>query len=108
MGGLIELNDTLKLKRGNGFPPDVQLGGIYEFSIDGRRLYNLKPSRVFLVEEIEGKWNYIGHAQILSQSIDPVADKTTGRFEVTLLYPREYAQLVNRYEAPAGRGHQGQ
>jgi hypothetical protein len=55
MGSPIELNDTLKLKRGNGFPSNVQEGETYPFSIEGRRIYNLNPSRVFLVEEIDGK-----------------------------------------------------
>lgn len=105
MGSFIELNDTLKLRRGAGFPEHIELGGVYDFTIDGRRLYNLKPSRVFLVEEIDGKWNYVGHALILNQSIDAVEDKTSGRFEVILVYPSEYVDLLNQYEPPAGRGY---
>ncbi len=105
MGHQIELNDTLKLKRGAGFPDDVRVGGIYDFSIAGRRLYNLKPTRVHLVEEIDGKWNVRGHAMILRQTIDAELERTTGQFEVTLLYPPEYAQLANRFDTPAGKGY---
>lgn len=105
MGHLIEINDTLKLKRGAGFPADIRVGGVYDFSISGRRLYHLKPTRVFLVEEIDGKWNVVGHAMILRQTIDAVTDRTTGQFEITKLYPPEYAKLVNQFDAPAGKGY---
>ena len=104
MGHLIELNDTLKLKRGAGFPTDLRVGGVYDFSIAGRRLYNLKPTRVFLVEEIDGKWNVVGHAMILRQTIDAVTERTTGQFEVAKLYPPEYSQLVNAFDTPPGKG----
>ena len=105
MGHLIELNDTLKLKRGAGFPAELRVGGVYDFSIAGRRLYNLKPTRVFLVEDVDGKWNVVGHAQILRQTIDAVAETTSGQFEVSALYPPEYAKLVNQFDTPAGKGY---
>lgn len=104
MGSRIELNDTLKLVRGKSFPAAVEVGGVYRFQISGRRLYHLKPVRVFLVEEVDGKWNFKGQALILEQTIDAVADETRGVFEVTLLYPPEYAAMMNRYDAPAGKG----
>ncbi len=107
MGHLIELNDTLKLKRGAGFPAELRVGGVYDFAIAGRRLYNLKPTRVLLVEDIEGKWNVVGHAMVLRQTIDAVADRTSGQFEVSQLYPPEYAQLVNQFDTPAGKGWRG-
>ena len=106
MGHVVELNDTLKLKRGAGFPENLRVGGVYEFSIAGRRLYNLKPTRVFLVEDIDGKWNMVGHAMILRQTIDAVAERTTGQFEVSQLYPPEYVRLVNRFDTPAGKGYE--
>ena len=105
MGHLIELNDTLKLKRGAGFPAELRVGGVYDFSIAGRRLYNLKPTRVFLVEEIDGKWNLRGHAIILRQTIDAMTDRTSGQFEVTQLYPPEYAKLANQFDTPSGKGY---
>ncbi|WFU79401.1 hypothetical protein QA645_33645 [Bradyrhizobium sp. CIAT3101] len=99
------MNDTLKLKRGSNFPSQLAVGSVYEFSLDGRRVFNLAPSRVFLVEEIDGQWNYVGHVRILVQTIDAMTDKTSGRFEVVSLYPAEYVQLVNQHEAPKGRGY---
>lgn len=105
MGNFIEINDTLKLRRGDGFPKEVKLGGVYDFIIDGKRIYHINPTRVFLVEEIEGKWNYVGHAMIKQQTIDGLKDKTMGTFEVILLYPPEYVKLLNQYEPPKGKGY---
>ncbi len=107
MGSMIEINDTLKLKRGEGFPADIKVGGGYSFKLSGRRLFHLKPVRVFLVEEINGKWNFVGQAMILEQTIDAELDETRGQFVVTNLYPRDYATLMNRYEAPARKGYLG-
>ena len=105
MGSTIELNDTLKLKRGEGFPREIIQGGQYSFSLPGIRLFHPKPVRVFLVEEVAGLWNYIGHAMILEQTIDAEREETRGRFEVTLLYPPEYAAQVNEFEAPKGKAY---
>jgi hypothetical protein len=104
MGSCIEVNDTLKLKRGEGFPADIREGGEYAFTLPGRRLLHMKPVRVFLVEEIGGKWNFVGQALILEQTIDAERDETRGRFIVAKIYPRDYADLMNRHEAPAGKG----
>ncbi len=105
MGSRIEINDTLKLKRGDGFPTHIELGGIYSFIIPERRLYHLKPVRVFLVEEIDGKWNFVGQAMILEQTIDAVREETRGVFQVSALYPAEYVEMMNRYDAPPGKGY---
>lgn len=104
MGSKIEFNDTLKLKRNAGFPPEAKEGERYSFSIEGRRLYHLTPVRVFLVEEVAGKWNFVGQAQILELTIDAVRDETRGTFQVSKVYPREYAWQVNRIDAPNGLG----
>jgi len=103
MGHVIEINDTLKLTRDAGFPQNPHLGSRYSFTVSGRRLYNLSPTRVFLVEEVEGTWNYVGHALILEQTIDTLRDETRGIFEVSLLYPRQYVESVNTFEPPVGR-----
>ena len=105
MGSSIEINDTLKLKRGGGFPPDIREGGVYSFTLPGRRLFHLKPVRVFLVEEIDGKWNFVGQAMIHEQTIDAERDETRGRSSVTSLYPEDYAALMNLHEAPDEKGY---
>ena len=103
MGSLIEINDTLKLKRGEGFPDKIEIGKQYFFRIDEKRLFHLKPVRVFLVEEIDGLWNYKGHAVILEQTIDAIQNETRGIFEAIAIYPKEYSMLANKFEAPAGK-----
>ncbi len=105
MGSLIEINDTLKLKRGAGFPEHIREGAAYAFTLPGRRLFHLKPVRVFLVEDIDGQWNFVGQAMILEQTIDAERDETRGRYIVKALYPRDYAALMNRHDAPSGKGY---
>lgn len=105
MGSTIEINDTLKLKRGAGFPPRVELNGVYNFTSQGRRLYHLSPVRVFLVEEIDGKWNFVGHAMILELTIDAARDETRGVYKVVSLYPPDYAAKANQHDAPQGKGY---
>lgn len=103
MGSQIEINDTLKLTRLEGLPAEPCEGAVYEFRKRGRRLYHLAPARVFLVEETGVGWNYLGHAHVLELTLDAEQDETRGRYRVVALYPRDYALLVNRHEAPAGR-----
>ena len=108
MGSTIELNDTLKLTPVEGLPVDPQVGQVYAFQKDGRRLYHLAPTRVFLVEDRDGKWNYLGHAHLLELTIDAEKNQTRGKFRITQIYPRDYARLANQYEAPAGKGLNGE
>lgn len=104
MGSFIEINDTLKLTAAEGFPAQVELGGRYSFRKSGRRLFHLRPVRVFLVEEIAGKWKMWGHALIDELTIDAVRDETAGVFEVSLLYPEEHRRVLTEFGAPAGKG----
>lgn len=106
MGSLLEFNDTLKLKRGQGFPNNVTLGGKYRFESDGIRFFHPSPTRVFLVEEIEGKWNFIGQVMVLEQTIDTQTKITKGIFEVSKLYPDDIRRIFNKYEAPNGKGYE--
>jgi hypothetical protein len=106
VGSKIEINDTLKLTADEGLPSAPKLGEIYSFYKAERRLYHLKPTRVFLVEDKEGLWNFIGHAQILELTIDAVKEQTRGRFVITKIYDRTYALTLNKIEAPAGKGLQ--
>ena len=105
MGSLIEINDTLKLTPAEGFPAKLELGGKYAFRKTGRRLFHLRPVRVFLVEEIEGRWKMWGHALIDELTINATRDETSGTFEVTLLYPEEHRRLFTDYGVPAGKAY---
>lgn len=104
MGSAIEINDTLKLTREEGLPERTHVGLEFQFSKPDRRLFHLKPVRVFLVEEIEGKWNFIGQALIHELTIDAERNETRGRAEITKIYPRDYARQMNQHDAPSGKG----
>jgi len=106
MGHTIEINDTLKLARGVSLPSGLSEGGTYPFRINGRRLYNLAPVRVFLVEEIDGRWNYIGHALIHELTINADKNETSGRFTLIKIYDEPYRRAANLNESPAGRGYE--
>jgi hypothetical protein len=105
MGSLIKFNDTLKIK--TGFPEKLELGGEYSFSLDDRRVFHLTPVRVFLVEEISGKWNFRGHAQILEFTVNALTNKTSGRFMVSKVYREEERKLINKLESPEGKAYEG-
>lgn len=104
MGSQIEVNDTLKLPSAK-IPKDLQPGVEYPFALAGRRLFHLDPVRVFLVEEIEGKWNFLGHALIQESTIDARKEETRGVFVVRSLYPVEEREAVNLREAPPGKAY---
>jgi hypothetical protein len=102
MGSLFEFNDTLKINH-NTFPKELKDGEEYEFNISGKRIFHLFPVRVFLVEEVKGKWNYIGHVHILELNIDALNNTTKGRYKIIKLYDMEYVNLVNKNEPPKGK-----
>ena len=118
MGSLIEINDTLKISKERGFPKELLLeehvahsdqtfekvkGKRFQFWNKDERLYNRAPTRVFLVEEIDGKWLFWGHALIREQTISE--GKTSGVFEITKINDPEYQRLVTINEAPSGKSY---
>lgn len=128
MGSVIELNDTLQITTEQGFPSDlldlqkhtsnpVKLSDldsmIFEFSKPGARIFHLEPTRVFLVQNIDGKWLFWGHAYIQSQSINrcPVAADgsplwvTSGTYRIVEIYDPEYQKLVTLRESRPGASY---
>ncbi len=88
MGSFIEINDTLRLTKAQGFPTELDLA---------RHLsepYNLADAR--------GKWVYWGLCHVLSIHHDYVKRETSGTFEITYLNsPDEMKQafgLIDRVE----------
>lgn len=104
MGSLIEFNDTLKLKRGAGFPSEPTPGVEYSFELEGIRVFHLYPVRVHLVEEIEGKWLHRGAAMILQLKQDAQSQRTSGVFRIEELYPESVALIFSEYDSPKGKG----
>lgn len=130
MGNFIEVNDTLQITKEQGFPSDVfDLEGhlkdpVTLEDVKGRRftfkdkprarVYHLEPVRIFLVENINGKWLFWGHAQIQQQSISKAIDasghwsgewKTGGEYIMSAVYDPVYQELITRRESPPGKSY---
>ena len=119
MGSLIEFDDTLQIAEEQGFPSDVLdlekhrnnpisledvTDRIFEFSKKGARVYH--PScRCFLVQNIDGKWLYWGHIQMVEQTIRGESWKTpttSGKYRIIKIYDPEYQEQATRAESPEG------
>ena len=117
MGSIIEINDTLKISKDRGFPKDLRLEDHVldpessnrflnqesHFWNRDERLYHRKPTRVFLVEEINGKWLYWGHAIIMRLTIGE--GRTDGDYIITKIYNPAYQRLATIEESPQGKSY---
>jgi len=118
MGSYIELNDTLQLTTEQGFPKELNLskhlknpftaedfkGQIFEFrDKPNMRIYHPAPNRVFLVHNIDGKWLYWGHVQIIEQTIHADTKTTSGKFIITKIYPPDYQKQISNFEVDPGK-----
>ena len=118
MGSFIELNDTLQLTTEQGFPKELTLdkhlkkpfkaqdfkGKVFSFKDKpNMRLYHPAPNRVFLVHNINGKWLYWGHCQIIEQTINANTKTTSGKFIITKIYSPEYQRLISFNEVDPGK-----
>ena len=104
MGSHIETNDTLQITSEQGFPTELDFeqhkkkaltvddfdGKIFEFkNKDKIRIYHAPPVRVFLVQNINGKWLYWGLVHILEVVHDQVKNMTSGKFKIIYIYTPE-------------------
>ena len=130
MGTPIEVNDTLQLTREQGFPAhllnrsqhiaaprvvDEIRGLIFEFKKEDARLFHLDPVRVYLVENIDGKWLFWGKALIQSQTISKKLEAdgswrqgswtTAGTFKIIDLYDPVYQESFTKNESPKGKSY---
>jgi hypothetical protein len=115
MGSFIEINDTLKITRKQGFPSELTYkkhkvkafkakdfkNKIFEFKNKPKiRIFKIPPVRNFLVEYIGNKWLYWGHVQIIEVIHDNIKKTTSGKFKITHIYsPEEMKQahkLIDR------------
>lgn len=111
MGSYIEINDTLRITKDQGFPVELDIkrhlqnpytvdefkGKTFRFSAKPNiRVYHRPPVRNFLVEYIDGKWLYWGLCHILSIQHDYVKEETGGTFEIIHINsPEEMKQAFN-------------
>jgi len=119
MGSLIEINDTLQLTYEQGFPVSLSLknhqeaplehstyrGQVFEFTKEDIRIFHTPPTRVFLVQGIDGKWLYWGHVFIIEQSINSETKTTRGKYTIEKLYDPQYQKVVTINEAPLGKSY---
>lgn len=130
MGTSVELNDTLLITEAQGFPSKllnrkshvqspVKHGELsaeeFKFSNkDGARIFHLDPVRVYLVENIDGKWLFWGKAFVVSQTIEKKLDAnkqwsgewiTSGTFKVVEVFEPDYQETFTKRESPPGKSY---
>lgn len=130
MGNYIEVNDTLQITVEQGFPVSkldliehqkkpVKLEDvatqIFSFKNKPRaRVFHLEPVRVFLVQNIEGKWLFWGHAQMQEQTISKVLNDdgtwngewvTSGKYKISKIYDPDLQKQTTINESPPGRSY---
>ena len=128
MGTYLEINDTLQLTEAQGFPAeflDYQqhqkspltsgdvAGEIFHFRKSSARIFHLDPVRVYLAQNIEGKWLFWGQVLIQSQQIEKVLSEdgiwdgeswqTSGSFIIKKLYTPDYQCEFTIHETPKGK-----
>jgi hypothetical protein len=111
MGSFIELNDTLQITSGQGFPKELNYeqhkvkpfkaedfaDKIFEFKDKaGVRIYHLPPVRNFLAQNIDGQWLYWGLIQIIEIAHDNLKKTTSGKFKIIYLYTPEEMKQAHR------------
>lgn len=111
MGSHIETNDTLQITSEQGFPTELNFeqhkknpftaedfqGKIFDFRNKEKiRIYHAPPVRVFLVQNINGKWLYWGLVHILEVVHDQVNNMTSGKFKIIYLYTPEEMKLAHK------------
>ena len=120
MGGKIEMNSALQITAEQGFPDkilDVEKHQKNPISIDevedavfefhdksNARIYQVPPSRNFLIQNIDGKWIYWGMVLIIEQTIkwDGKHSSTSGKFKIISIFNPEYQKLITKNESRSG------
>ena len=124
MGSFVELNDTLQITTGQGFPEkllnmeahrkkpitlDMVKDKVFQFhNKSGARIFHPAPNRCFLVHNINGKWLYWGKIILLEQTIrgEKREDQTTsGKYKIIQIYDPVYQEQITRNECPAGQSY---
>ena len=111
MGSLIEINDTLRISKAEGFPAilDIEKHKVTPYILadfkdrvfsfkdkPNMRVYHAPPVRCFLVEDIGGKWLYWGLCHILEVKSDYINKITSGKFKI--IYLNTYEEMKKVYE----------
>ena len=109
MGSYVEVNDTLQITREQGFPEQLKYEEhvkkpfvaeefkdvVFEFKDKpGIRIFRRPPVRIFLVENINGKWLYWGLIHILEVNHDYVKGTTSGKFKIIYINTPEEMKIA--------------
>lgn len=128
VGSAIELNDTLQLTCEQGFPAEIldlerhkrkaiRLEDLQDLTFsfenkEGARLFHLEPVRVYLVQNLGGKWLFWGHVYMQSQTIAKALDAygqwhwvSSGTYKIVELYDPLYQEIFTKRESPAGKSY---
>lgn len=111
MGSFVEINDTLRITKEQGFPGELVYeihkktpfktenfaGKVFAFTDKPNiRIYKAPPVRNFLVEAIGDKWLYWGLVHILEITHDYVNKMTSGKFTIIHLYSPDEMRQAQR------------
>lgn len=109
MGSFVEINDTLRISKEQGFPSGLEIqdhlnkqvdtsdyvGKVFEFKNKEKiRVYQQPPIRNFLVEYLDGKWLYWGHCHILEIVHDYENEVTRGKYKIVRINSVEEMKLA--------------
>ena len=119
MEKMIKLNDTLRITNQQWFPIELNLDihlktpykiedfqdKEFEFKKPLPRIFCLPPTRVFLVQEIDGKWIKRWHCLITEQTIFDNWNQTKWKFKIIQIYEPEYIKMVGKYDTPKWKNY---
>lgn len=109
MGSFIEINDTLRITKEQGFPAELDIDKhianplsvedikdkVFSFTSKPKiRVYKAPPVRNFLVEDIGGKWLYWGLCFITEINHDYEMQLTSGKFKIVRLNTPEEMKMM--------------
>ncbi len=111
MGSVIEINDTLKISKNQGFPIQLDFEKHKANPLDIRmfdnvifdfynkkdiRIYHIPPVRNFLVESIDDKWLYWGLIDIIQVNHDYLQKMTSGKFQLKYIYSLDEMESAHK------------
>ncbi len=121
MGTDFKNNDTLQLTTDQGFPSELEYnkhcqnlfvkeqfeGKVFSFKDKpGLRNFQAPPVRIFLVQNVDGKWLYWGTIQMLSIQHDYLAKTTSGTYSIKEIFtPEQMKHAYDIVDADKGKSY---
>ena len=114
------MNGSLQISAEQGFPNKILNVGkhqitpitiedvkdkVFEFQDKlNARIYQVPPSRNFLIQNIDGKWIYWGMILIIEQTIKWNGREctTSGKYKIISIFEPEYQKLITKNESRPG------